>query len=165
MDWVIQKATELGVAGVIPLLSARVIVRPRTGRLPAQVARWQRIALEAAQQSEQWAVPSVSPPQNLTEFLARHCPDSHRLFLTERATGQAPDLGPGQALTKVPLPSGSRPGLVIVVGPEGGWTQEERDRASAAGWTAVTLGPRILRAETAALAALSVLQSRLGELG
>lgn len=158
MDWVIQKATELGVAAVIPFLSARSIVRPKTSRLPAQVARWQRIALEAAQQSEQWVIPSLSVPQELTKLLARDSPGGLcRLILAERTTGKS--------LTTIALPAGDHPGLMIAVGPEGGWTEDEITQALAAGFTAVTLGSRILRADTAAIAALSVVQSRLGKLG
>ncbi len=157
MDWVIQKATELGVVALVPLLSARVIVRPRAGRLPAQMARWQRIALEAAQQSEQWAIPDVNFPQDFTAYTDSPPPDTLRLILTERSSGPS--------LSRIPLPQGGSSCVVLAVGPEGGWAKQELDQALAGEWIGVTLGPRILRAETAALAALSVLQSRLGELG
>lgn len=157
MDLVIQKATELGAVSLVPLIASRVIIQPRAARLMAQQARWQRIALEAAQQAERWEVPTVHAPCEATAFFAGHTMGSRNLILKER--------GPGERLTSITLPQSPDSRVILAVGPEGGWTTEEFDRALACGFTPVTLGERILRAETASLAALSVLQSRLGELG
>ena len=157
MDWVIQKASELGAASLIPLVSRHAIARPRTDRLVPQQLRWQRIALEAAQQAERWEVPVVHTTCEATEFFARQPVHTVSLILSER--------GDGRSLTSVALPSDPAGRVAIAVGPEGGWTKEERGNALHCGFTPVTLGTRILRAETAALAALSILQSRLGELG
>ncbi|MFQ5993435.1 MAG: RsmE family RNA methyltransferase [Nitrospiraceae bacterium] len=157
MDLVIQKVTELGAASLVPLVSHHVIVRPQAGRLTHQRERWQRIALEAAQQAERWDVPSISAPCPAVEFFTQQDPTASRLILCERTEGSG--------LTSVPLPSGPHASVVIAVGPEGGWRQEELDHAFGCGFVPVTLGARILRGETATLAAVSVLQSRLGELG
>lgn len=156
MDWLIQKATELGTAAIVPLVTARTVVRPRPGRLEGQQSRWQAIALEAAQQSERWDLPAVSPPCDAADFFSREA-GSIKLILAERAAGQS--------LFRLPLPSADAGLLVLAVGPEGGWTEAEIGSALANGFLPITLGERILRAETATVAALSVLQSRLGELG
>ena len=157
MDWTIQKATELGAAVIIPLVSSHTVVRPKRTRVDSQHERWQRIAIEAAQQSERWDVPAVSVPCDVSEFFARPDPTILKLILSER--------GSGQSLRSIPLPSSPAHTIALTIGPEGGWRAEELDQAGANGFLAVTLGARILRAETATLAALSILQSRLGELG
>jgi 16S rRNA (uracil1498-N3)-methyltransferase len=157
MDWIIQKATELGVAAMVPLVSHRVIVRPRPARLRPQQERWQRIALEAAQQSERWELPTIEPPCEVKAFFSGQRSQALRLILSER--------GPGEGLTTVSLPTDPEHPVTLAVGPEGGWTVEELLLAVDGGFTPVTLGARILRSETAALAALSILRSRLGALG
>jgi 16S rRNA (uracil1498-N3)-methyltransferase len=155
MDWVIQKATELGVDRIVPVLAAHSVVRPRADRIEHQRARWQRIALEAAQQSERWSVPLLDEPANAAELWSRSKTAASKILLAERSSGAS--------LTNVPLPG---PGgeVWLLIGPEGGWEEEEVTQALQQGFVAVTLGPRILRAETAAIAAMSILQSRLGEL-
>lgn len=156
MDWTVQKATELGVTSIVPLLSQRTIVRPQAAKAAQQAERWRRIALEAAQQAERWDVPVVRLPKTIGEYSATSVPGP-RLMLCERRTSaglQAVDLPGDPALT-----------VTLMVGPEGGWTEAEIDEALGRGWIPVSLGERILRAETAALAALAVLQSRIGNLG
>ncbi|WP_447972629.1 RsmE family RNA methyltransferase [Nitrospira sp. Kam-Ns4a] len=157
MEWVIQKATELGAAGLVPMISSRSVVRPQPDRVAGQRERWQRIALEAAQQSERWEVPEVAAPCEAREFFLRGSRATLALILSER--------GPGKPLSSIALPAGPAASLAVAVGPEGGWTGEELEAAVACGFVPATLGKRILRAETAVLAALSILQSRLGELG
>jgi 16S rRNA (uracil1498-N3)-methyltransferase len=157
MDWVIQKATELGVAGITPLVTDHAVVRPRAGRVTTQRARWQRIALEAAQQSERWDVPNILDPVPVADFLRTHREHGGRLMLCERDGGVP--------VGAVPLPQDREASIVLLVGPEGGWREQEVATAQRHGFQPVTLGERILRAETAALAALSVIQHRLGELG
>ena len=156
MDWVIQKATELGAAAVIPLVTARAIARPKHDRLNTQLARWQRIALEASQQAERWDIPLVHPFESVSKFWAAHTASS-RLLLNER--------GAGQGLQSAALPDGPEHEVVLAVGPEGGWDADERRQALDSGFISVSLGCRILRAETAAIAAISIVQHRLGELG
>jgi 16S rRNA (uracil1498-N3)-methyltransferase len=157
MDWVIQKATELGAASFVPLIGRHVVIRPKTLRVATQQQRWQRIALEAAQQAERWEIPTVAAPCEATAFFSQQPPAVVNLILSER--------GPGQSLASVPLSNNPESTIVIATGPEGGWAREELGLALEHGFTPVTLGKLILRAETAALAALSILQSRLGELG
>jgi 16S rRNA (uracil1498-N3)-methyltransferase len=156
MDWVIQKATELGVDRLVPVLAAHSVVRPRADRIEHQRARWERIALEAAQQSERWFVPSIDTPASIAELLSRSKTAASKIVLAERSTGSS--------LTTLPLP-GTGDEIWLLIGPEGGWEEEEVSQSLRHGFTSVALGPQILRAETAAIAAISVLQSRLGELG
>ena len=157
MDWVIQKVTELGISRIVPIQSRHTIVQLRPERVESQLARWQRIALEAAQQSEQWRVPTVAPPQSLTEFCARPSDESVRLLLAERHDGQR--------LRTLPLPTSVTASIVAIVGPEGGWTKEEMNQAEKSGCLPITLGQKILRAETAAIVTVGILQHRVGELG
>jgi 16S rRNA (uracil1498-N3)-methyltransferase len=157
MAWVIQKATELGVTTIVPLVTRRGVVQPKPERVEAQTARWQRIALEAAQQSEQWSIPVVTPPEHLTSFLAA-ARGSRSLILTERQQS-------GVALRNVELPTAPSENITLAVGPEGGWAGEETAQAEQSGFLPVTLGEPILRAETAALVAVALVQFRIGLLG
>ena len=157
MDWVIQKVTELGAASFVPLMGRYVVIRPKAARVATQQQRWQRIAVEAAQQAERWEIPTVAAPCEAAAFFAKQPPADVNLILRER--------GPGQSLASIPLPNSPESTIVIATGPEGGWAREELGIALEHGFTPVTLGKLILRAETAALAALSILQSRVGELG
>jgi 16S rRNA (uracil1498-N3)-methyltransferase len=156
MDWVVQKATELGVDRIAPILAHHSIVRPRADRIEHQRARWQRIALEAAQQSERWSVPVIDNPATVSQVLSTSKTAASRFLLAERCNGSS--------LTRAPLAAVGEE-MWLLIGPEGGWEEKEVQEALEQGFVAVTLGPRILRAETAAITALSVLQSRLGELG
>ncbi len=156
MNWVIQKATELGVSAIIPLLTARVIARPPAGRGQRTRERWQRIALDAAQQSEHWAFPGVTPPMTLPE-LFRHVPDAAlRCALLERTVERG--------MGTLPLDHTFRGAIVLAVGPEGGWMPEETQELLDERFQAVSLGKSILRSETAPLAALSILHHRLGNI-
>jgi 16S rRNA (uracil1498-N3)-methyltransferase len=156
MEWAIEKATELGVAAVAP------VVAQRTEKHLAQAAekradRWRRIAHEAAQQSRRSDVPLVHPPAAL-EARVRASSSAVRIVLAEqertttlrRLVEEATEAG-GEEV----------PPLEIAIGPEGGWAPAEEALFDANGWRAATLGPRILRAETAAIAALAVVASCL----
>ena len=157
MDWVIQKATELGVHEIIPLESRHSVVHLKPDRVDHQLTRWQRIALEAAQQSEQWRVPTIAKPQSLTALLTGDDTNSTIFMLAERQDGTR--------LQAVELPQGRSSSLLVLIGPEGGWKKEEIEIAERRGVHPMTLGQQILRAETAAVATISILQSRLGRLG
>lgn len=156
MDWVIQKATELGVDRIVPIHAVHSVVKPRTDRVDHQRARWQRIALEAAQQSERWTLPAIDEPASLAQLFKTHAAAT-AFMLAERSDGAS--------LQNIPLPSDPHRTVLLLIGPEGGWAQDELHLAQQQGYTAVTLGTRILRAETAAMAAISIVQARLGELG
>jgi 16S rRNA (uracil1498-N3)-methyltransferase len=158
MDAVFQKATELGVHRIVPVITRRTVVRPRTDRSSRQIERWRAIALEAAQQSERLVVPQVDDVRSLSEWLhARSGDQSIRWLLGERET---------QRYFRTELSSRSPAAeATIVVGPEGGFDEEEVDLARAAGCVVVSLGRAILRAETAGVAALTILQYAWGGLG
>ncbi len=157
MDWVIQKVTELGVSKIIPIESRHSVIQLKADRVDHQLARWQRIAIEAAQQSEQWHLPKVAKPRTLSELLANHRTNTTILMLTEREEGKS--------LQTIRLPQGTDASVLALVGPEGGWSKEEKEVAQQTGVETITLGQHILRSETAAMATISILQSRLGELG
>ena len=158
MDWVIQKTTELGVRTISPIQSRQSIVQLKADRIEAQTARWQRIALEAAQQSEQWQVPTIASPLALSAYATEISSHALTLILTERQEHML-------TLSRIELPTSPTTSILVLVGPEGGWTKEEVATAEGMGCSPITLGPKILRAETAAMIAIGILQHRLGELG
>jgi len=157
MDWAIQKATELGAARLVPLITARTIVRPKAARTDQQTRRWQTIALEAAQQSMRWEVPPVTEPASFTDWCAESASTACRLILWEK---------PGGRPLRDRLRGKPRPDSVtLAIGPEGGFEPGEITLAERAGFEAVSLGDRILRSESAVLAALSIMQYEWGDLG
>ena len=157
MEWVIQKATELGVDTLVPIHSAHSVIKPRPERLDHQRTRWERIARDAAQQSERWTIPTIANPVDLVQVCRQYASAPVKGLLVERSRGCS--------LGTMPLPQDQQHPIVLLVGPEGGWTADEQRLAQEQGFLPLTLGPRILRAETAAIAALSILQSRLDEMG
>jgi 16S rRNA (uracil1498-N3)-methyltransferase len=152
MDTVVQKATELGVARIEPVLASRSVVRIAGDQAGRKQEHWQRIAIAAAEQSGRSRVPAVAEPRRLEEALPALTAPSARYLLD-------PD---GAALRDLPPPASP---LVLLVGPEGGLTGEERRLAGGFGFRAVRFGPRIMRTETAPLAALAILQYLAGDLG
>lgn len=156
MDWVIQKATELGVDTIVPVHSTHSVIKPRPERLDHQRSRWERIARDAAQQSERWTIPTVADPTDLAQICRQYASVSVKGMLAERSSGPS--------LATMPLPQDHQDPIILLVGPEGGWAPDEQRLAVEQGFHPLTLGPRILRAETAAIAALSILQSRLDEM-
>ncbi|MEO6306822.1 MAG: 16S rRNA (uracil(1498)-N(3))-methyltransferase [Nitrospiraceae bacterium] len=156
MDWVIQKSTELGVATIVPIHSTHSVIKPNPARLEHQRSRWQRIARDAAEQSERWTIPTVADPLDFIGICRQYASAPLKGILVERSSGPS--------LATVPLPLETQQWIVLLVGPEGGWAPDEQRLALEQGFLPLTLGPRILRAETAAIAALSILQSRLDEI-
>jgi 16S rRNA (uracil1498-N3)-methyltransferase len=145
-DLVVQKATELGVTKIVPLMTRFADIKLRDENdASKRVARWQRIALEATKQSGRAVVPEVSLPVSFESVLNTGC-----LLFSERE---------GQGLTRIETDF-----VTAIVGSEGGWSDEELDLARAAGAQIITLGGRILRAETAAITATALLQHRFGDL-
>jgi len=150
-EWIVEKATELGATEIVPIeatRSERGLEKAATKRLE----RWRRIALEASQQSRRAHLPEIAEPVSLSQALAR--PATHRYVLDENP-GAAPLF---QALPAVRTVQDT---IAILTGPEGGWTEEEHASftpdGAAAGWTPVSMGPLILRAETAVISALAVI--------
>jgi len=144
MDWLVEKAAELGVASIQPLMGQRSVLRLTGERAQRKQAHWQSIAVAACEQCGGNQVPTVHPVQTLPQWLAQaqRLP-AVRLLLSLRDGSVA-----------LP-PSADGPSVLFLSGPEGGWTPEEEQMAMDGGFQPVTLGPRTLRAETAALAALA----------
>lgn len=153
-EWVLQKCTEIGVSAFVPVITQRTLWQANELRAGKQ-ARWQKIVTEAAEQSRRGRIPSVSEPVRLGQALAEQT--AVRAFMAwEEATAVG--------LTAVAIePSATAVGLFI--GPEGGFTADEVALASQYGVQTVTLGPRILRAETAAMVATTLLLQQTGDLG
>ena len=145
-EWMVEKATELGVTEIVPVEATRS-ERGLEKAAAKRVERWRRIALEASQQSRRAHLPEIAEPVPLADALART--GTYRYALDENP-GAVPLL---QALPAVRTAQDT---VAILTGPEGGWTEEERVCFTAAGWTPVSMGPLILRAETAVIAALAV---------
>ena len=159
MEWVLQKGVELGVSRFVPVISERTIVRPASALL-GKYERWRAIVREAAEQSGRGRLPEISTPALYGEAVKQG--DGVRLLPWEQAAG-APGVA-GRLLHWDGEPE--RPLRVsVLIGPEGGLSAAEAQIAAAAGWGLVTLGPRILRAETAALATVALALAALGEMG
>ena len=159
METIIRMATELGVTQVVPLATARAVVKFEPGRREARVSRWQRVAQEAAKQSGRAVVPEIARPQPLDEWLA--------------ARGSAQSSGDllvclweGALTSLVPqLPQAPIDEATLVIGPEGGLEAAEARALEKAGAVVGNLGGRILRTETAGPVGLALLQARYGDLG
>lgn len=152
MDLLVQKATELGMRLLIPVAAERSVVKFKE-REALKVERWRKIAREAAKQSRSTYIPGVLPPTSMQEFLSSRS-EQRKLILCE---GQGRPLRDIVAGPPASLSMGEAPAVLLLVGPEGGWTAAELKAALENGFEAVNLGRRILRSETAALAALAVI--------
>jgi 16S rRNA (uracil1498-N3)-methyltransferase len=158
-ELVVQKTTELGVWKIVPVLTKFADIRLKDGADGVRrVARWQRIALEAAKQSGRACVPEIDAPTAFTALVESNLAEEseHRLIFSERE-------GRGFDETRTEWTSAS-PSLTAMIGPEGGWADEELSQARLNGWSIITLGGRVLRAETAAIVATTLLQHRCGDL-
>ena len=154
MEAIVRAATELGVARVRPAVCERTVVRLEPGRWRDRARRWQRVAREAAKQCGRAVIPEVDAPRPLAECLAGNGADL-RLCCWE---GGGTPLHEALALTTAPR------SVLLVVGPEGGLAPPEVEAARERGLTIASLGPRILRTETAGPAVLAILQARVGDL-
>jgi 16S rRNA (uracil1498-N3)-methyltransferase len=158
-DLVIQKATELGVARIVPVETKRADMRLRDASDAARRrARWQRRALEAAKQSGRARVPAIDAPASLSSVLETTSVEgveTRWMFSERMGRGLAETLGRTDARAQ---------SLTALVGPEGGWEDVEISQAVDAGWNIITLGGRTLRAETAAIAVVALLQHLFGDL-
>jgi 16S rRNA (uracil1498-N3)-methyltransferase len=151
LEWALEKATELGVTEIHPLAASRSD-KHLVKAAPARMARWEKILHATAQQSRRVTVPSLLPLRAFSDALAGITSET-RILLSE-----APSAPPfGQVLRAAAKPRAA----ALAIGPEGGWTAEERRVASRFGFVEASLGPRILRTETAVLAALAILSVEL----
>lgn len=157
MDLVVQKATELGASRLVPMITDRTVLRLDEVRSQLRRSRWQKIAREASRQCGRSDVPDVAPVVAIETALDLVAPEACKLFFWE----EPPRKGLREHLGTIERP----PEVAVAVGPEGGFTYREVDLARARGFTVVGMGPRVLRAETAALAALAMIGYALGDLG
>jgi 16S rRNA (uracil1498-N3)-methyltransferase len=155
MDLVVQKATELGVTRLLPLACARSVVRLDARQAARKLEHWRAIAIAACEQCGRNRLPELAPPLTLAAYLAaeRARPQSAHLRLLLSPAGSKAQRPPSEVAR-----------VSVLIGPEGGLTDEEQQGALAAGFEALKLGPRILRTETAALAAVALLQRQYGDL-
>jgi 16S rRNA (uracil1498-N3)-methyltransferase len=152
MDWLVEKATELGVASIQPLMTAHGVLRLAGERADKKRAHWEAIAIAACEQCGRNRVPAIHPVRSLDSWLGASQADEHERLVLSLADGTralkdghvAPGGGPNRA-------------ACILSGPEGGLSASEEQAALSRGFAPVTLGPRVLRAETAAIAALALL--------
>ena len=151
MDFTLQKSVELGVAEIRPVISERCVVRLSGERAEKRVARWQEIAVSACEQSGRNIVPKVLPLVTYAQALQQLPQETAKLLMS---------LNRAQKLSDVRPQSGK---VVFMVGPEGGWTEKEEQQAFDAGFQSVTLGKRVLRTETASLAAIAAMQTLWGD--
>lgn len=153
MDLILQKATELGVAEIRPLSSQRSEVKLDEARGAKRLAHWRSVVVSACEQSGRARVPTVTAPDSLAAVLAALPLGGLRLILD-----------PEGGLAFSTLPMSHDTAVTLAVGPEGGWSPLDREQLFAAGFDGLRLGPRILRTETAGLAAIAALQARFGDL-
>lgn len=151
MDFTLQKSVELGVAEIRPVISERCVVRLSGERAEKRVARWQEIVVSACEQSGRNIVPKVLPLTTYAQALQQLPQETAKLLMS---------LNRAQKLSDVRPQSGK---VVFMVGPEGGWTEKEEQQAFDAGFQSVTLGKRVLRTETASLAAIATMQTLWGD--
>ncbi len=156
MEAIVRAATELGVTRIVPVVAERSVVRLDPARSEARARRWQRVAREAAKQCGRPVVPEVLAPRPLDEACALVAATTVRLCLWE---GEAPPLEAVLADVRAPRDA------AVLVGPEGGLARAEVDAARELGFRVASLGPRILRTETAGPAIVALLQFRFGDLG
>ena len=149
MDWLVEKATELGAASLTPLLAERSVLKLKGERGEKKRDHWQAVAVAACEQCGRNQVPVIHPAVTLAQWLAAHPQPPHE----SRAVLS---LAPGSRPLLQAVPAGAGP-VVLLSGPEGGLSPQEEAAALAAGFAPITLGPRVLRAETAPLAALALL--------
>jgi len=150
MEWAIEKCTELGVASIIPVIAGRTESH-LAGAAPKRVERWKRVARQASEQARRISSPEIASPVKFKDLLPM--PDSPRIVLSEREQS---------VLLKEAIPENVN-SLLLAFGPEGGWKDEEIRAFREAGWTSASLGNTILRAETAAIAAVAIAFSMIQE--
>ncbi len=157
MDWVVEKATELGVGTILPFVSSHTVPRLDGPKMKKRQERWKKIALSAAKQSGRIRVPEILEAVDFYELIHRDWPCDSKLICWERESHQGlAQMQTGRAQIR---------SLLLAIGPEGGFSPEEADEAVRCGFQSIRLGKRILRTETAALAAISLVQFLWGDMG
>ena len=154
MDWIVQKATELGVTEITPLFSERTEVKLNGERLEKKLRHWQQVSISACEQCQRNIVPIINNALTLDQWLSQAAEDSEQLRLVLHHRSD-------KTLAQHQIPKS----VCLLVGPEGGLSDNEISRAMDKGFAALTLGPRVMRTETAPLAAISIMQSLWGDMG
>ena len=157
MDWVIQKATELGTSRIVPLFTKRSVVRLDEKQADRKLQHWRAIAIAACEQCGRNRIPELAAPIDFFDVLPAEASGATRLLLSPIGDLRIEDLGQD-------VRQGASKGITVLIGPEGGLEDVEQEAALAAGFKAVRLGPRVLRTETAAIAALTIIQRYFGDL-
>ena len=154
MDWIMQKATELGVTEITPLFSERTEVKLNGERLEKKLRHWQQVSISACEQCQRNIAPTINNALTLDQWLSQAAenPEQLRLVLHHRSD---------KTLAQYQTPKS----VCLLVGPEGGLSDNKISRAMDKGFAALTLGPRVMRTETAPLAAISIMQSLWGDMG
>jgi 16S rRNA (uracil1498-N3)-methyltransferase len=165
MDFIVQKATELGVARIVPVLSQRSVVRLDEGQAASKQAHWHAVAISACEQCGRNRLPSVEVPRPLLSYLGALAPTQVSAQVLRLILEPDRDQQPqgGERAFQLIGPSAAA-GAEIAIGPEGGFAPEELDAFELSSFARVGLGPRVLRTETAAIAAIVVLQARFGDM-
>lgn len=161
MELIVQKCTELGVVGIKPVITERTVINWNRAKREEKASRWQKIAVEASKQCRRKTVPRIEVPESLEEALAGLPEDKIILIPWEGEETRSLK----SVLKEIATDIADERNIYIAIGPEGGFTQEEVDYASKQGAFSVTLGPRILRTETAGLATVAMTLYELGDLG
>jgi|TARA_B110000967_G_scaffold166807_1_gene175029 16S rRNA (uracil1498-N3)-methyltransferase len=154
MDWIVQKATELGVTEITPLFSERTEVKLNGERLEKKLRHWQQVSISACEQSQRNRVPTINNALTLDQWLSQADGDSEQLKLVLHHRSD-------KTLAQHQPPKS----VCLLVGPEGGLSDNEISRAMDKGFAPLTLGPRVMRTETAPLASISIMQSLWGDMG
>ncbi|MCA1852205.1 MAG: 16S rRNA (uracil(1498)-N(3))-methyltransferase [Beggiatoa sp.] len=152
MDYTLQKAVELGVSRIVPIASERSVVRLSAERGERRTEHWAKVVQGASEQCGRTRVPRLLPVATMDEWLSGVVPGLKLLLIRRENACRLSELAPD-------------PSITLLIGPEGGFAEEEASAAERAGYRALRLGPRVLRTETAAVAALSALQALWGDLG
>ncbi|HEY4213359.1 MAG TPA: 16S rRNA (uracil(1498)-N(3))-methyltransferase [Steroidobacteraceae bacterium] len=169
MDWILQKATELGASRIVPVFTERSVVRLDAKQAERKLQHWRGITISACEQCGRNRLPELDSPLAVHEFLSRLATGQTRLLLSPTADLTIDDLAAtaattATAATPAPHAASALGAIVVLIGPEGGLTDLEEELALRAGFRPVRMGPRILRTETAAIAALTIIQQRFGDL-
>ncbi len=152
MDLILQKATELGVAGIVPVFADRTEVRLDGDRLDKRMAHWRSVVVSACEQSGRARIPELAPARGLVEAAASLAANALKLTLDPQGAHRFDTLAAPQT------------DIVVAIGPEGGWSEKDRIALRDSGFAGLRLGPRVLRTETAGLAAIAALQAKFGDL-
>ena len=152
MDWIVQKATELGISAITPLFTSRCEVKLSGERLQKRLTHWQQVAISACEQSQRNTIPAINRALTLDDWL--HCCQSDLKLVLHHRTEQR--------LAEMTYSSNN---IALLIGPEGGLSDQDIERALKSKYQPLAIGPRVLRTETAPLAAISIIQSLWGDMG